>query len=236
MNNIGFGIMCFGDKEFHKDAYKKLHEILYYGYDCYILTDDPGYFAFYGHTILYDREVKSYHDKIQLVKYLQRKHDIGILIDADLIIKDYTFLSDLETYTFKPGISYVDVLSNHPSHKRFVKELDLTRRTWKNYERYARSIYPYFVDLELMWEYFMVFNFREGDDHHTFFRHYEKLQLAKEFSEIHSNDVIGCGEGISISIAANLSKIPCERDRDLYDIVKNISHNRSKKFMRNDSE
>jgi hypothetical protein len=55
----------------------------------------------------------------------------------------------------------------------------------------------------------------------NFFNHYEKLQLAKEHSDLLRNkEVNGAGEGISITIASILSNTNIERDVELYDLLK----------------
>ena len=63
-----------------------MNKILDSGYSCYILTDTPDYFSKRENlTILtYHREFKSYYDKISIVKDIHDRHDIAILMDADL--------------------------------------------------------------------------------------------------------------------------------------------------------
>lgn len=230
MNDIGFGIMCFGDKYYYEGALEKQKEIMEAGYRCYILTDIPG--RFHYDTIGYNREFYSYYDKMLLPKHILLSHDIAILIDADTHITDYSFLNDLETYKFKEGISYVDVLLNHPMKKAFVSEIDMSIHEWKYYHDYAKSQLINFGELELIWEYFLVIN-SEGSDLKKFYQIYERLQVAKEFGELKSkNAVVGAGEGISISIASKLSDTPCQRDMELYDIIKNKMISVSKKHTR----
>ena len=233
MNDIGFGIMCFGDDHYFQSAKEKEEKILQAGFDCTILTDNPPYFS--GHYISYDREVKSYHDKMILPKDILLTRDICILIDADVRIDDYSFLNDLKTHKFKEGISYVDVLFNHPEKKRFTSELNLTIPEWKEYEKYAKSLLlnpKTFNYLPLMWEYFLVIN-PLGSNLKKFYEIYERLQIAKEFCDLKTEKgVLGNGEGVSISVAAKLSNTPCLRDMELYDIIKDKMSNISRKWMR----
>ena len=56
MNDIGFGIMCFGNGHYYREAKKKERKILDAGFDCMVLTDLPGKFQY---PIYYDRVVKS---------------------------------------------------------------------------------------------------------------------------------------------------------------------------------
>jgi hypothetical protein len=226
MNNIGFGIFCFGEEYYFKGAIEKVKHILNEGYHCYILTDTPEYFTTRHsssqlHVIQYDRNFKSYSDKMILPKYILRNHNIGILIDADTHITDYTFLKELKDYQFKFGISYVDTLLNHKSKREFVKDLvEPTFQEWKSYTDYTQKIFPNYGNLETMWEYFMVIN-KVGFNETNFYHHYEKLQIAKEYSDIGMNKQInGAGEGISIQISSLLSQTEIQRDETLFDIVK----------------
>jgi hypothetical protein len=226
MNNIGFGIFCFGEEYYFKGAIEKVKHILNEGYHCYILTDTPEYFTTRHsssqlHVIQYDRNFKSYSDKMILPKYILRNHNIGILIDADTHIMDYTFLTELKDYQFKFGVSYVDSLLNHKSKREFVRDLvEPTFQEWKSYTDYAQGICPNYGDLETIWEYFIVIN-KTGFNETNFYHHYEKLQIAKEYCDIGMNKSInGPGEGISIQISSLLSQTEIQRDGTLFDIIK----------------
>jgi hypothetical protein len=71
-----------------------------------------------------------------------------------------------------------------------------------------------------MWEYFLVIN-KVGFKITQFYNQYEKLQLAKEFSDLHLNkEINGAGEGISIQISAKLSDSDIQRDMELYEMLK----------------
>jgi hypothetical protein len=233
MNNIGVGIFCFGDDFYFKGAIDKIAELKRIGLSIYILTDKPEEFPDYVDIVQHSREFKSYHDKLILPKFILSDHDICILIDADLHIKDYGIFNELKTYKFKKGISYVDVLTNHPSNKKYVKEFGLNQVEWSSYSLYAKSLYPDFDNLELIWEYFLIIN-KEGfnDD---FYCHYEKLQIAKEFSDLTLNkEVSGPGEGISISVSSKLTNINLERDLELYEKIKDNFISISRKFTHPD--
>ena len=99
MNNIGIGIFCFGDDYYFRGTKEKVEHIKEYGLSCHILTDRPDLFDV--DTIPYNRSFHSYHDKLLLPKHILTKHDICVLIDADIYIKDYSFLDTLKTYNFK---------------------------------------------------------------------------------------------------------------------------------------
>jgi len=231
MNDIGFGILCFGDDYYYRGAKEKEEKITQAGFKCVILTDKPN--SFVGQYVYYERELRSYHDKMILPKDLLISRDICILIDADTHITDYSFLDDLKTYKFKEGISYIETLFTHPEEKSFVKELNLNLPEWNEYKKYASSILPTFKELPLMWEYFLVINPTLETDLRKFYKIYEKLQIVKEFCDITAKKVIlGNGEGVSISIAASLSDIPCQRDNELYNLIGNKMLNSSKKWMR----
>ena len=118
MNNIGIGMMCFGDDYYFQRIESKLNEFKERKIECYILTDKPNnFFGLTGHSniiiIPYNRLIKSYHDKIILVKEILRYHNVAILIDADTLILDYSFIDDLINYPYKKGISYVESLLSH---------------------------------------------------------------------------------------------------------------------------
>jgi hypothetical protein len=74
--------------------------------------------------------------------------------------------------------------------------------------------------METMWEYFLVIN-KNGFNLDSFYYYYEKLQIAKEFSDAElKKEVNGAGEGISIQVSCKLSNIDIQRDTKLHDILK----------------
>lgn len=233
-NNIGFGIFCFGNEYYYKGAYEKLNELNRRGYIGYILTENPKYFnnlKFTNNIIPYYRTFKSYHDKMILPKHILKDYDICILMDADLEIKDWSFLDDLRHYDFKPGISYVDILLNHPERKEFVSELNLTSSEWDEYRLYCQIIYPDFKSLNLIWEYFLVIN-KDGFNP-SFYKHYDRLQIKKESCHIFDKkDVYAPGEGISTTISSKLSNTSIQRDLLLYEIIKDKMISISTRFSR----
>lgn len=227
MNNIGFGIFCFGEEYYYKGTVEKINKILNHGYHCYILTENTQYFEkryapSYVHVFEYNRSYKSYADKMILPKYILRNHDIGILIDADTHITDYSFLKTFKDYNFKNGVSYIDTLLNHRANRKLVKDLiNEESSEWKPYVDYVRRFYPEFGDFETMWEYFLVIN-KEGFNSDLFYNHYEKFQIVKEYCDVPlKKDVNGAGEGISIQISCKLSNTEIDRDLELYDSLKN---------------
>jgi hypothetical protein len=219
MNNIGFGIFCFGQDYYYRGAKEKIKHLLSVGLSVYVLTDKPEEFTGVT-TIQYDRNLKSYSDKMILPKYILKNHDICILLDADTHVTDYSFLESLKTYNFKKGISYIDTLLNHSAKKGIVKELvNQTNPEWKPYVEYASKLYPQFFDLETMWEYFLVIN-KDGFDMESFYYYYEKLQLVKEYSDLPlKKEISGAGEGISIQISCKSTNIEIERDTELYKLL-----------------
>jgi hypothetical protein len=226
MNNIGFGIFCFGEEFYYKGTIEKIKNILNSGYHCYILTEDPGYIeqqisSMYLHFIKYDRSFKSYSDKLILLKYILKQHQIGIILDADANIVDYSFLNELKNYEFKYGISYIETLLAHSARKEFVKDLiNIQHQEWSSYDLYSKKIYPTYRELQTIWEYVLVIN-KTGFNEKRFFDHYEKLQLAKEFSDLGmGKEVNGAGEGISIAIASKLSETDLNYDLELKQLLK----------------
>lgn len=235
MNNIGFGIFCFGEEFYYKGAYDKIKRILNDGYHCYVLTENPDYFtqrfsSMYLHLISYDRSFKSYADKMILPKYILKQHQIAILIDADSEIIDPILFNDLKKYPFKYGITYIDTLINHRAKKEFVKDLiGSDNPEWSPYINYVNKHYQNYGELETMWEYFLVIN-KTGFNADRFYKHYERLQVAKEFSDLGLNKPInGAGEGISIQIAAKLSDSDIQKDIVLFEILKGKIKSLSKK-------
>ena len=238
MNNIGFGIFCFGEDFYYRGTVEKIEKITSSGYNCYVLTEAPSFFDInhYSpllHTIPYNRTFKSYSDKMLLPKTILKNHDISILIDADTHIMDYSFLDDLRHFNFKDGISYVDTLLNHNAKREFVKELiNYDQPEWKSYINYVKPLCPDFGDFITMWEYFLVIN-KNGFNSDDFYHHYEKLQIAKEFSDLTLNkEVSGAGEGISIQISGKLSNTNVDRDMELYQLIKNKMVSISRKYVR----
>ena len=148
MNNIGIGIMCFGDVSYFNSTKEKVTNLKDIGIDCYILTDEPEQFT--TKTIHYSRHLKSYHDKIILVKEILKNHDICILIDADTIINDYSIINDLKNYKFKNGITYIDNLLSNKVNKEFIGEINLTAPDWDEYTKYVDKLLPTFTELEAL--------------------------------------------------------------------------------------
>jgi hypothetical protein len=236
MNNIGFGIFCFGEEYYFNGTFDKIRNILNEGYHCYILTDTPEkfttkYSSSLLHIIQYDRTFKSYADKMILPKYILDKHNISILLDADTHVTDFSFLKELRTYKFNDGISYIDTLLNHKSKKKYIKELiSIDRDEWNKYYGYANKICPNFTEYETIWEYFLIIN-KNGFNQERFYHYYEKLQIAKEFCDISLNkEVNGAGEGISVKISAKLSETKIERDLTLYEMLKDKMISVSKRY------
>lgn len=219
MNNIGFGIFCFGEDYYYRGTKEKIKELSKVGSSVYVLTDKPE--EFIGVTVIqYDRHLKSYSDKMILPKYILKNHDICILLDADTHVTDYSFLESLKTYNFKKGITYIDTLLNHKAKKEFVKDLvNETNVEWKSYVEYATKLYPQFVEHETIWEYFLVIN-KDGFDINSFYYYYEKLQLVKEYSDLSlKKEINGAGEGISIQISCKSSNIEIQKDIELYKLL-----------------
>lgn len=225
MNNIGYGFFCFGEEYFYKGTIEKVNRILDEGFDCYVLTENVDYFKTNLpdnslHLIPYNRSFKSYHDKMILPKHILKKHDIAILIDSDSRIFNYDFIEEFKKYPFKDGISYIDTLLNHSAKKEFVKDLGLESTEWSEYKVYAEKAYPNFWEFETIWEYFLVVN-KNGFNSDVFYKYYEKLQLAKEFSDLPLNkSVNGAGEGISLAISAKMSNSNIQKDLELFKMMK----------------
>lgn len=226
-NNIGFGILCFGDKKYYDGTVYKLNRLLNLGYKCYVLTDNPEFFySRYTPLLLtiieYKREYKSYHDKILIVKEILLNHDVAIILDADTNYNfDFTPLKNLKNYNFKDGISYIENLSNHRINKSSIKEMDLMlKNDWKMYFAYVNSKIGDFTEKETIWEHFLVF---KKQDYSKFFKLYEKLQLIKEYCDVLENkDIIGAGEGITLIVCSMETGVPLQKDLDLYNKVKDL--------------
>ena len=237
MNNIGFGIFCFGDEFYYSGTLNKLNNLFAHGFDCYVLTDNPQFFEEkYNnnqlHTIYYNRTFKSYHDKMILPKHILKNHDYCVLIDADLHIKNFSFIENLKTYEFMYGITYIDTLKSHRSNREFVKDLMGVGPEWNSYKVYAEKIYPSYKELETIWENLIVIN-KIGFEQKEFYEHYEKLQITKEFSDLYTNKkVSGAGEGISLAISSKLSGSNIQRDEKLYNIISDKILDVSRNFTR----
>ena len=222
MNNIGFGIFCFGEDYYFRGTKEKIKQLLDVELSVYVLTDKPEEFTLFPQVtiIRYDRHLKSYSDKMILPKYILKNHDICILLDADTHVTDYSFLESLKTYKFKNGITYIDTLLNHSAKKGIVKDLvNETNHEWKTYVEYAAKLYPPFFNFETMWEYFLVI-IKDGFDSDSFYYYYEKLQLVKEYSDLPlKKEISGAGEGISIQISCKSANMEIQRDMDLYKLL-----------------
>lgn len=230
MNNIGIGFFCFGEDFYFNGVNEKIINILKtINVKIYVFTDNVHYFDDKQYLtniniISYNRQIKSYHDKLQPVKTILKENNICILMDADLRIIDYSFLYALIVYNFKEGISYLQTLENHPSKKKKVSELMsklLDKKEWKRYKLFVNKLLPKFSKLPTIWEYFLVIN-KNGFNEEMFFNYYEKLQIMKECDDINiGKNICGSAEGVSIAISAELSGTNIEIDHTLYEITKN---------------
>jgi len=222
---IGIGILCFGDKEYFENTTQKVNRILNEGFAPYILTDNTEYFekiysSNFVKIIPYLRSLKSYHDKLILVKYMMKYHDISIILDADIEINDWSFLRDLRTYQFKYGITYLETLKRQYGGKEWIKNVVLDHGEWNSYKRYVEKMYPSYGEHETIWEHLLIFN-KIGFNYNRFFEHYEKLQLCKDFSDLELGKTVGgAGEGISIMVSSKLSETDIQKDEELFHLIR----------------
>jgi hypothetical protein len=224
MNNISFGIFCFGDEFYFKGTKEKIDKILSFGFKCYVLTDAPVNFEDYKTDLIeiihHRRVLKSYHDKMILPKYMLDNHDIVIILDADNDIRDYSFLKIMKNYKFKKGISYISTLMDHRAKIETIKGIDMSHVEWKDYADYAESLIETFADYETIWEYFLVIN-KNGFNQNEFYSIFEKLQTTKENIDIiNKKNILAAGEGISITIAAKKSESILSKDLILRELLK----------------
>lgn len=226
-NKIGFGILCFGGEKYFRGTIRKLNNLMELGYKCYVLTDNPEFFypkysPFLLNVIDYKKEIKSYHDKILLVKEILVEMDVAIIVDADMKYStDFKVLKKLKNYNFKEGISYLENLSNHKIGASRVGEMSLMlKNDWKMYFAHVNSKIDNLMEMETIWEYFLVFKKR---DYKEFYKNYEKLQIIKEYCDVLENkNIVGAGEGISLSVSATLSNTPIQKDEELYNMLKDL--------------
>jgi hypothetical protein len=227
INDIGFGILCFGDKKYFDGTVYKLNKLLNLGFKCYIATDNPDFFySKYTPLLLtiieYKREYKSYHDKILLVKEILKNQDVAIILDADMKCSfDFTPFKNLKNYNFKNGITYIENLSNKRIKKSTIGEMGVVlNNDWKMYSAFVNSKIGDFLDRETISEHFLVF---KKFDYTEFFKLYEKLQIIKEYCDVlEDKNIIGAGEGITLSICSMSTGVPIQKDLDLYDKIKDL--------------
>jgi hypothetical protein len=235
MNNIGFGIFCFGDEFYFDGTKNKIKNILDKGFICYVLTDNSDYFNKHYSTnrlkiIQYKKEIKSYHDKMILPKHILENHNICILIDADVEIFDYSFFTNFKTYSFLDGISYIETLHTHPSKMDVISKIDMSTEEWNYYNQYCKSLNIDISNQPTIWEYFLVIN-KNGFNQNLFYRFYERLQIAKDFCNLNGKkEISGMGEGVSITIASILSNTKLTLDENLFKLVQNKMVSVSRKF------
>ena len=229
MNKIIIGIMCFGEEYYFSHIKSKLNQFKDKKITCFILTDKPDEFVGYSniYTILYTRKLKSYHDKMLLVKKILDWNDLCVLMDADLLIKDFSIIDILLNYQFNKGITYIDTLKNHRCKHEYISDIQMNPENidWYNYRKYIEKVYPEYNNLETIYEYFMVFN-KDGFNG-DFFKTYETLQVLKEACEIMSKErvVHGGAEGVSIHVSAKVTNTQIQRDEELFELIKDKVQN-----------
>jgi hypothetical protein len=172
---------------------------------------------------------------LTLLTDIIEKYENNVISSAE-IIKHLLEISDeikkLDEESKELGLSsdevvFYDTLASDPDLKstgidikEFVKDLGLDSEEWFEYKKYAQKIYSNFMEFETIWEYFLVIN-KNGFNSDVFYNYYEKLQLAKEFSDLPLNkNVNGAGEGISLAIAAKMSNSTIQKDIELYNVMK----------------
>lgn len=235
MNRLGFGFLCFGEDYYYKGTVDKVTTLLNLGFNCFILAENVEYFNTHPNLNLipYSKQSKSYYDKLTLVDLIFKNHDVAILVDSDIHVVDYDWIQKLNTYNFKPGISYIKTLLEHPSKREFVKDLVSKELVeWGSYVEYLENLYPNYGELKTIWEYFLVFN-KQGFNQEKFFEIYNTLQVAKEAGDLLvKKEVLGAGEGISIQVGGKLSNTPVEQDLILQQILSDKLISISRKFVR----
>ena len=230
MNNIGIGIMCFGNEVYYNGTFSKIKNIIDNGIHCYVLTEDINFFKGKFNdeflTLLpYNKFVKSYHDKVLIIKEIIKNHEIAILVDADTMLDGYTFLNNMKEFEFEKGISYLSSLELHDCKYGHIKDIQMNPENvqWYDYRKYVETLLPEFNELETIWEYYIVFN-KDGFNSDEFFTHYEKLQTVKEYCDIklNKNKIVGAAEGVSVHVAAKLSNSQIQKDQRLYELLKHM--------------
>lgn len=222
INNIGFGFLCFGDEYYFKGTKEKIITLIELGFMCYVMTDKPDYFKNFNiFLIKYDRQNKSYSDKINIIKNMFfERHNIGVIIDSDSDIIGYEWVNFIKDYNFKSGITYIDTLNNHVIKKKYISDLNLKSNEWKEYYDLSSTLHSGFENNDLIWEYVIIFNkveFNMGN----FFETYNILQKMREKIDISMNKkVLGAGEGISLTISCLKNNIPLQFDENLSKILK----------------
>jgi hypothetical protein len=162
-----------------------------------------------------------------LIKKILDWNDICVLMDADLLIKDYSIIDTLQNYQFKKGITYIDTLKNHRCKYEFISDIQMNPENidWYNYRKYVEKKCPRYNDLETIYEYLMVFN-KDGFNN-DFFKTFETLQVLKESCEIMSKErlVHGGAEGVSTHISAKITGTKIQRDEELFELIKDKIEN-----------
>ena len=101
MNDIGFGIFCFGKNYYYRGTFEKIDKILEEGYPIYVLTESPEIFekkysldrnrCFYVLGALYCKILFQLSNSKNLIQdfFLNNSLRFGVLLD---------FLSLIQTY------------------------------------------------------------------------------------------------------------------------------------------
>ena len=231
---VSFAFLCFGDRYYFNGTHDKLTRIAR-AHDTVILTDDPSFFESREYAVLpriieYERNPKSYHDKIIPVREALRSSDVCVFIDSDVIVKDWGFLDMLDSYDFQPGISYIQTLADNILMKSKFGELQTDSVMWKGFVDHCIEIYPGLMDSTLVWEYFMTFTAADMND--GFYETYRALQTIKEACDSEAgNRILGPGEGVTMTVAASLNSVPMGHDTILMNALAGRINSISRQYL-----
>ena len=193
-----------------------------------VLTDFPIEFIDFTNvkTLLYDKPIFSYHDKVIILKEAAKLSDTILLLDADTSIRDnYTF-TDINIENIEPGI-YPQLIWKFPANccmENFLLGKNERVPYGLEYKNFCKEHNLSLDNALLIQESFLLV--KKDECFNKFIEIWEMLGEFCNKKDIERNQtILGYGEGYSIGVAAlNANFNIIENKEDVNKIIGMFKH------------
>jgi hypothetical protein len=175
-----------------------------------ILTDLPSEFLEFNNvtTIIYDKNIFSYHDKNIIFKEGFKISNNVLLLDADTALRDDNCILNIDIDSIQPGI-YPQIIWKHPatcSIENFFLGNTCRVPYGLSYKQFCIDNNINFTGAQLIQESFLLI--KKNENIIKFIETWEKLADFCNKQDMERNqDILGYGEGYSIGVSASNSNL-----------------------------